>query len=44
MQIGFTEEQEQLRQELREYFSTLMTPEVQEQMSSTELAEMAEAG
>jgi alkylation response protein AidB-like acyl-CoA dehydrogenase len=36
MQIAFTEEQEQLRQELREYFSKLMTPEVQEQMSSGE--------
>jgi 3-oxocholest-4-en-26-oyl-CoA dehydrogenase alpha subunit len=36
MQIAFTEEQEQLRRELREYFSTLMTPEVQEQMSSGE--------
>jgi 3-oxocholest-4-en-26-oyl-CoA dehydrogenase alpha subunit len=34
MQIAFTEEQEQLRQELRDYFAKLMTPEVQEQMQS----------
>jgi len=34
MQIAFTKEQEALRLELREYFSTLMTPEVQEEMAS----------
>ena len=28
MHIGYTPEQEQLRRELRDYFSGLMTPEV----------------
>jgi 3-oxocholest-4-en-26-oyl-CoA dehydrogenase alpha subunit len=36
MQITYTAEQEQLRQELREYFAGLMTPEVQEQLSAGE--------
>ncbi|QXC61406.1 acyl-CoA dehydrogenase family protein [Aquihabitans sp. G128] len=34
MQIAFTEEQDQLRKELRHYFAELMTPEVQEEMAS----------
>ncbi|HEX2576893.1 MAG TPA: acyl-CoA dehydrogenase family protein [Aquihabitans sp.] len=34
MQIAFTEEQEQLRKELRGYFAELMTPDVQEEMTS----------
>ncbi len=34
MHIAFTEEQDQLRKELRHYFAGLMTPEVQEQMAS----------
>src|SRR3954471_12430043 len=34
MRIAFTEEQERLRAELREYFAGLMTPAVQEQMQS----------
>src|ERR1041384_6330271 len=34
MQIAFTEEQEALRKELRAYFANLMTPEVQDEMSS----------
>ena len=36
MQIVYTEEQEALRRELREYFSRLMTEEVQQRMSSGE--------
>jgi alkylation response protein AidB-like acyl-CoA dehydrogenase len=34
--LAFTDEQEQLRRELRDYFSRLMTPEVREQLSSGE--------
>ncbi|WCO66124.1 acyl-CoA dehydrogenase family protein [Iamia majanohamensis] len=34
MHIAFTEEQDQLRKELRHYFAGLMTPEVQEEMAS----------
>jgi alkylation response protein AidB-like acyl-CoA dehydrogenase len=34
MQIAFTEEQQALRLELREYFSKLMTEEVQEEMAA----------
>jgi alkylation response protein AidB-like acyl-CoA dehydrogenase len=30
--IGYTEEQEQLRQELRSYYANLLTPEVEEQL------------
>jgi alkylation response protein AidB-like acyl-CoA dehydrogenase len=33
MYIGYTEEQEALRQELREYYATLLTPEVEESLS-----------
>ncbi|HVM39151.1 MAG TPA: acyl-CoA dehydrogenase family protein [Acidimicrobiia bacterium] len=36
MRIAFTEEHEQLRDELRSYFSNLMTPEVKEAMRSAE--------
>jgi alkylation response protein AidB-like acyl-CoA dehydrogenase len=36
VQIVYTEEQEALRRELREYFSRLMTEEVQQRMSSGE--------
>jgi 3-oxocholest-4-en-26-oyl-CoA dehydrogenase alpha subunit len=31
--IGYTEEQEQLRQELRSYYANLLTPEVEEKLS-----------
>jgi alkylation response protein AidB-like acyl-CoA dehydrogenase len=34
--LAFTDEQEQLRRELRDYFSRLMTPEVREQLTSGE--------
>jgi len=34
MFITYTDEQEQLRQELRDYFAELITPEVQDQLSS----------
>jgi len=34
VQIAFTDEQDQLRKELRHYFAELMTPEVQEEMAS----------
>jgi alkylation response protein AidB-like acyl-CoA dehydrogenase len=34
--LAFTDEQEQLRRELRNYFSRLMTPEVREQLTSGE--------
>jgi 3-oxocholest-4-en-26-oyl-CoA dehydrogenase alpha subunit len=34
MHIAFTEEQDELRKELRAYFAGLMTPEVQEEMAS----------
>jgi alkylation response protein AidB-like acyl-CoA dehydrogenase len=33
MYIGYTEEQEQLRQELRTYYNNLLTPEVEEELS-----------
>lgn len=33
MQIAFTEEQDELRRELRAYFAGLMTPEIQDEMS-----------
>jgi len=36
VRIAFTEQQEELQRELREYFSKLMTPEVQEGLASTE--------
>ena len=36
MHIAFTEEQDALRQELRQYFAELMTPEVQEQLTTGE--------
>lgn len=36
MRIAFTEEQEQLRRELREYFDGLMTPDVREALESSE--------
>src|ERR1700722_12126820 len=35
MHISFTPEQEQLRQELREYFARLMTPDLREALAST---------
>src|SRR5947209_334818 len=34
MEIAYTDAQRQLQQELREYFATLITPEVAEAMSS----------
>ena len=33
MEIGYTEEQEALRRELRDYYSALLTPEVEEQLA-----------
>src|SRR6185503_11341992 len=33
MDIGYTEEQEALRQELRAYYAELLTPEVEEQLA-----------
>ncbi|MDT0407428.1 acyl-CoA dehydrogenase, partial [Streptomyces sp. DSM 41635] len=36
MRIGYTPEQEELRRELRAYFSKLMTPERVEALSSSE--------
>jgi 3-oxocholest-4-en-26-oyl-CoA dehydrogenase alpha subunit len=36
MQISFTPEQEQLRQELREYFAALMTPELRAALAHTD--------
>ena len=33
MEIGLTEEQEALRTELREYYSNLLTPEVEEELA-----------
>lgn len=36
MQISYTAEQEELRRELRSYFTTLMTPERREALSSTQ--------
>ncbi|HEX4216935.1 MAG TPA: acyl-CoA dehydrogenase family protein [Acidimicrobiales bacterium] len=35
MEIGYTEEQEALRQELRDYYSALLTPEVEEQLANS---------
>jgi 3-oxocholest-4-en-26-oyl-CoA dehydrogenase alpha subunit len=35
MQISYTPEQERLREQLREYFAALMTPELRESLSST---------
>jgi alkylation response protein AidB-like acyl-CoA dehydrogenase len=35
MEIGYTEEQESLRQELRDYYSALLTPEVEEQLANS---------
>ena len=36
MQLTYTEQQEELRRELADYFSRLMTPEVQEELASGE--------
>jgi alkylation response protein AidB-like acyl-CoA dehydrogenase len=36
MQISFTPEQEQLRQQLREYFAALMTPELRSSLAHTD--------
>jgi alkylation response protein AidB-like acyl-CoA dehydrogenase len=36
MQISYTPEQEQLRQELREYFARLMTPDLRERLASSD--------
>ena len=33
MEIGYTEEQQALRQEVREYYTNLLTPEVEEELS-----------
>ncbi|HEY5025715.1 MAG TPA: acyl-CoA dehydrogenase family protein [Acidimicrobiales bacterium] len=33
MEIGYTEEQQELRQELREYYANLLTPEVEAELS-----------
>ena len=33
MEIGFTDEQQALRSELRQYYTTLLTPEVEEELS-----------
>jgi 3-oxocholest-4-en-26-oyl-CoA dehydrogenase alpha subunit len=35
MEIGYTEEQEALRSELRDYYSALLTPEVEEQLANS---------
>ena len=35
MEIGYTEEQEALRDRLREYYATLLTPEVEEQLADS---------
>ncbi|HEY2562951.1 MAG TPA: acyl-CoA dehydrogenase family protein [Acidimicrobiales bacterium] len=35
MEIGYTEEQEALRRELRDYYSALLTPEVEEQLANS---------
>ena len=34
MEIGYTEEQQALRNELREYYAKLLTPEVEEQLAT----------
>jgi 3-oxocholest-4-en-26-oyl-CoA dehydrogenase alpha subunit len=36
MRISYTPEQEELRRELRSYFTALMTPERREALSSTQ--------
>jgi alkylation response protein AidB-like acyl-CoA dehydrogenase len=33
MEIGYTEEQQALRQELRDYYANLLTPEVEEELA-----------
>jgi len=35
MEIGYTEEQEALRKELRDYYATLLTPEVEEELAAS---------
>ena len=35
MEIGYTEEQQALRQELREYYANLLTPEVEEELANS---------
>jgi alkylation response protein AidB-like acyl-CoA dehydrogenase len=35
MEIGYTEEQQDLRQELRDYYTNLLTPEVEEELSDS---------
>ena len=35
MEIGFTEEQQALRQELRDYYSGLLTPDVEEELANS---------
>ena len=35
MEIGYTEEQQALRQQLRDYYATLLTPEVEEELSQS---------
>ncbi|MDR3650902.1 MAG: acyl-CoA dehydrogenase family protein, partial [Acidimicrobiales bacterium] len=35
MEIGYTEEQQALRQELREYYENLLTPEVEAELSQS---------
>src|ERR1700732_5314935 len=35
MEIGYTEEQQALRQELREYYATLLTPEVEAELAQS---------
>ena len=36
MEIGFTAEQQALRQELRQYYGSLLTPEVQEALAESD--------
>jgi alkylation response protein AidB-like acyl-CoA dehydrogenase len=35
MEIGYTKEQQELRQELREYYEALLTPEVEQELASS---------
>src|SRR5579872_6408061 len=35
MEIGYTEEQQDLRRELRDYYSNLLTPEVEEELAQS---------
>ena len=35
MEIGYTEEQQALRQEVRDYYAGLLTPEIEEQLSQS---------